>query len=331
MSADFHVVEVFLSAPQFRKYKKGEPFQLSNTQLQSSVGKHKVDIHLEKKDYKKLINAVKNGKGYRFSEKNVKGGSLWGTFKSGLSKVGNFIKSNVSKEDVKNVINKGVDMVAPESVKEIAKSAVSKAVDYSYDDSNKGKSLKEHALSLANELQPEIKDVALKAGKKVMDKVQEKLNQSSPDEEVQGEGLRKKRFVKGSQEAKDHMARLRAMRGMKKGSGMKQKKRRGKGVWDNIASSLIHTGLPTLGHISGEILGGPAGAMVGEEIGNLAGDTIGAATGRGLKKNKIHTKYGALTDGVPSPVISEMSKDRVSTHGMYGRGKRIHGGSFLSL
>jgi hypothetical protein len=102
MSADFHVVEVFLSVPQFRKYKKGEPFQLSNTQLQSSVGKHKVDIHLEKKDYKKLINAVKNGKGYRFSEKNVKGGSLWGTFKSGLSKVGKFIKSNVSKEDVKN-------------------------------------------------------------------------------------------------------------------------------------------------------------------------------------------------------------------------------------
>ena len=103
--SDFHVVEVFLSVPQFRKYKKGEPFQLSNTQLQSSVGKHKVDIHLDKKDYRKLLNAVKNGKGYRFSEKNVRGGSLWGSFKSGFSKVGNFVKNNVSKEDVKNVIN----------------------------------------------------------------------------------------------------------------------------------------------------------------------------------------------------------------------------------
>ena len=128
------------------------------------------------------------------------------------------------------------------------------------------------------------------------------------------------------------MQKIRAMRG-KKGSGMKPKKRRGKGIWDNIASSLIHTGLPTVGHIAGEVLGGPAGAMVGEEFGNILGDEVGRATGRGLK-NKIHTKYGALTDGVPSPVVSEISKNRVRTHGIHGRGKanqRILGGSFLSL
>ena len=330
--SDFHVVEVFLSVPQFRKYKKGEAFQLSNTQLQSSVGKHKVDIHLDKKDYRKLLNAVKNGKGYRFSEKNVRGGSLWGSFKSGLSKVGNFVKNNVSKEDVKNVINKGVDFIAPDSVKDLAKSAVSKTVDYAYDDRNKGKSLKENVFGLADKLQPEIKDAGLRVGKKVVDKVVSKINEISPDEEeVQGEGLKRK-LVKGSPEAKAYMQKIRAMRG-KKGSGMKPKKRRGKGIWDNIASSLIHSGLPTVGHIAGEVLGGPAGAMMGEELGNMAGDVIGQATGRGLK-NKIHTKYGALTDGVPSPVVSEMSKNRVRTHGIHGRGKanqRIQGGSFLSL
>ena len=97
MSADNHVIEVFLSTTQFRKYKKGEPFQLSNEQLQSSVGNHKVDIHLGKRDYKKLLTAVKNGKGYRFSDKNVVGGSLWGSFKKGLSTVGNFVKNNISK------------------------------------------------------------------------------------------------------------------------------------------------------------------------------------------------------------------------------------------
>lgn len=328
MSADNHVVEVFLSTPQFRKYKKGEPFQLSNSQLQSSVGKHKVDIHLGKRDYKKLLTAVKNGKGYRFSDKNVVGGSLWGSFKKGLSTVGNFVKNNISKEDVKNVINKGVDLVAPDSVKDVAKSAVSKIVDYGYDDSNKGKSMKENAFSLANTLQPEIKDVGLQIGKKVVDKVTSKLNEMSPDE-VQGEGLRKKRFAKGSQEAKDHMAKIRAMRGAKKGMGVKPK-RRGKGLLENIESTLIHTGLPTLGRVAGTLIGGVPAGMVGEELGNMAGDVIGQATGRGLK-NKKHTRYGQMVDGVPSPVISETSKDRVRSHGIYGKGKRIHGGSFLAL
>jgi len=328
MAVDFQIIEVYLSAPQFRKYKKGEPFQLSNAQLQSSVGKHKVDIHLQKRDYKKLLNAIKNGKGYRFSEKNVVGGSFWGSLKKGLSTVGNFVKNNVSKEDVKNVINKGVDLVAPDSVKDLAKSAVSKTVDYAYDDRNQGKSLKENVFGLANTLQPEIKDVGLQVGKKVVDKVTSKLNEMSPDE-VQGEGLRKKRFAKGSQEAKDHMAKIRALRGAKKGMGVKPK-RRGKGLLENIESTLIHTGLPTLGRVAGTLIGGVPAGMVGEELGNMAGDVIGQATGRGLK-NKKHTRYGQMVDGVPSPVISEMSKDRVRSHGIHGRGKRIHGGSFLAL
>ena len=220
-------------------------------------------------------------------------------------------------------------MVAPDSVKNVAKSAVSKIVDYGYDDKNSGKSLKENVFGLADTLQPEIKDVALQAGKKVVDKVTSKLNEMSPDE-VQGEGMRKKRFAKGSQEARDHMAKLRAMRGAKKGMGVKSKKRRGKGLLENIESTLIHTGIPTLGRVAGTLIGGVPAGMVGEELGNMAGDVIGEAVGRGLK-NRKHTRYGGLTDGVPSPVVSEKSKDRVRTHGIYGKGKRIHGGSFLSL
>jgi len=332
--AEHHTIEVFLSAPQYLKYRKGEPFQLSNAQLQSSTGKHKCDIHLGKSDYRKLLNAVKNGKGYRFSAKNVKGGSLWGSFKKGLSTVGNFVKNNVSKDDVKNVINKGVDLVAPDSVKDLAKSAVSKTVDYAYDDRNQGKSLKENVFGLANTLQPEIKDVGLQVGKKVVDKVTSKLNEMSPDE-VSGEGL-KKRFKKGSQEAKDHMAKIRAMRGkgMKKGTGV-QRKRRGKGFFDDLASGLIHVGLPTLGRVAGTLVGGTPAGMIGEELGNMAGDAIGKATGRGLK-NKTHTLYGQHVDGIPSPVVSEMSKDRVKKHGYHSRqrgkaGLHIQGGSFLAL
>ena len=334
--ADHHEISVYLTSPQFLKYRKGHTFQLTNSQLQADSGKHKVDIHLGKKDYKRLLTAIKNGKGYRFSHKNVVGGSLWGSFKKGLSTIGNFVKNNVSKDDVKSVLKQGVEMVAPDSVKEIAKRSVDKVVDYGYDDSNKGKSLKEHALSLANDLQPELQDAGVQAGQKIIDKVKEKL---------QGDGIKK--FKKGSQEAKDHMARIRAMRKSKSVGGsitmddgvrdlvprsirpikgspeMKERmaslrafrKTKGAGFWDDISSKLIHVGIPTLGHLAGEVLGGPAGAMAGETLGNMAGDAIGKATGRGLRNN-FHTPYGKMVNGVPKPVVSAESKERIRKKGL---------------
>ena len=379
MSEEKHTVEVFLNAQQFLKYRKGKAFQLSNSQLQSDNGKHKADLHLGKKDYRKLLLSIKNGKGYRFTEKNVKGGSLWGSFKSGLSKAASFVKNNVNKEDVKNVIKIGVDLVAPDSVKDLAKSAVDKVVDYGYDDSNKGKTLKEHALSLANDLKPELKDAGLQVGKKIVDKVKDKLQTMIPEETpVDGEGL--KRFKKGSQAAKDHMAKIRSMRktkgsgflnsvapGIKSlksetfvGSGVRDnvpvktrpikgspearekmanlramRKTKGAGIWDDIASGLIHTGLPTLGHITGEVLGGPAGAMIGETLGNAGADIIGQATGRGFK-NTIHTPYSQHVDGIPNVVVSKSSIDKVKKHGYQKKqrnpnGLHISGGSFLAF
>jgi hypothetical protein len=354
--AEHHEISVYLTSPQFLKYKKAHTFQLTNSQLQADSGKHKVDIHLGKKDYKKILTAIKNGKGYRFSHKNVVGGSLWGSFKKGISTIGNFVKNNVSKDDVKSVLKQGVEMVAPDSVKDIAKRSVDKVVDYGYDDSNKGKSLKEHALSLANDLQPELQDAGVQAGQKIIDKVKEKL---------QGDGIKK--FKKGSQEAKDHMARIRAMRKSKSVGGnitmddgvrdlvprsirpikgspeMKERmaslrafrKTKGAGFWDDISSKLIHVGIPTLGHLAGEVLGGPAGAMAGETLGNLAGDAIGNLTGRGLRNN-FHTPYGKMVHGVPKPVISADSKERIRGKGYHSKqrsksGFHIVGGSFLEL
>ena len=120
------------------------------------------------------------------------------------------------------------------------------------------------------------------------------------------------------------MAKIRAMRKLK-----------GAGFWGDIASGLIHTGLPTLGHIAGEVLGGPGGAMVGETLGNMAGDAIGEATGRGLK-NTIHTPYGQHVNGIPNPVVSRGSKESVKMHGYHKKqrnpnGLHISGGSFLAL
>ena len=84
------------------------------------------------------------------------------------------------------------------------------------------------------------------------------------------------------------------------------KRRRGKGFFDDMASGLIHVGIPTLGRIAGTVLGGPAGAMVGETLGEAGAEAIGRAT------------------------------DRVKNHGYHSRqrgksGLHIQGGSFLAL
>ena len=68
--------------------------------------------------------------------------------------------------------------------------------------------MKDHALSLANDLTPELKDVGVMAGKKIVDKVKEKIQGNEPMTE--GTGIRK--FKKGSPEAKEFMAKIRNMR-----------------------------------------------------------------------------------------------------------------------
>ena len=132
------------------------------------------------------------------------------------------------------------------------------------------------------------------------------------------------RPVKGSPEMKARMDAIRAFR-----------KTKGAGFWDDLSSKLIHVGIPTLGHLAGEVIGGPAGAMIGEELGNVGADAIGNLTGRGLRNN-IHTPYGRLVDGIPRPVVSNESKERIRKKGYHSRqrsksGFHIVGGSFLQL
>ena len=70
---DHQTIELFLTQPQFAKYRRGKTFQLTNSQLQADSGKHQIDIHLAKSDYNKLLRAIKSGKGYRLT----RGPWLW--------------------------------------------------------------------------------------------------------------------------------------------------------------------------------------------------------------------------------------------------------------
>ena len=165
---EHQTIELYLSQPQFLKYRKGLAFQLSNSQLQSDTGKNKVSIDLGVRDYNKLLKAINSNKGFRFSDKIVKGGSLWGSFKEGVKKVragvskvgeklgqaGKFIKDNVDPNFLKSVLDAGLDVIPDKYVnkkyKELAKSGASKAVDYGYEN-NEGKHLKRmHSTWLMN-------------------------------------------------------------------------------------------------------------------------------------------------------------------------------------
>ena len=331
--SEHQTIELFLTQPQFLKYHKGKTFQLTNSQLQSDSGKNKVDLHLAKSEYNKLLRAIKNGKGFRFTDKIVKGGSLWGSIKAGvgkvregISRVGQFIKKNVDPNIVKSIVDAGIDVVPKkylnDKYKNLAKTAADKTVDFSYMD-NSGKSLTENALSLADKLSPELtevgydaKDLALRKANKLAQKIKTRFEEKPM---VEGDGIRaeavkNKRPLKGSQEARDKMQKLRAMRKIK-----------GSGIIGNIL-------LPVAGGVAGSFVGGLPGELIGQSLGMAVGRVI---DGDGVK-NTTHLKHGQLIDGVPRPVVSRQSVESVKKHGYYRkqRGKNglfINGGAMLQI
>jgi len=118
-----------------------------------------------------------------------------------------------------------------------------------------------------------------------------------------GTGLRKGRFVKGSQEAKEHMAKLRAMR-------------QGKGFFGDIAKKgldfakssadkqLIKSGISKIGDLTGQqALASQAASMIGS----------------GVQDRRVYNDCSPVVGGVP-PAIRRT------------RGKNVSmGGSFLPL
>jgi hypothetical protein len=158
MTEENQTIDLYLNQGQFLKFRKGKAFQLTNAQLQSDTGKNKVSIDLGVRDYNKLLKAINAGRGFRFTDKIVKGGSLYGSFKEGVKRVGSFIKKNINKDTVKSVIKKGVDYIPEnylnEKYKGLAKSGLDKLVDFGYN-SNEPATLKEGVMSIAKDLSPE--------------------------------------------------------------------------------------------------------------------------------------------------------------------------------
>ena len=72
--------------------------------------------------------------------------------------------------------------------------------------------------------------------------------------------------------------------------GSEAKKTFSPALGHEIASSLIHTGIPSVTGVIGDVLGGPAGGVAGAVAGNMLANEVGKLSGHGL--------YGG---GMPSP------------------------------
>ena len=67
---DIHKVELYLTSAQKSKFLKGMNFQMTNSQLESKNGKHKIDVNLLEKNYNDLSNKISEKKSYRFKKKS---------------------------------------------------------------------------------------------------------------------------------------------------------------------------------------------------------------------------------------------------------------------
>ena len=94
-SDDLQKFQVGLSNSQLNNLMKGAPFQMNHDQLTASgSGVHRVELHLGKKDFKRLLTNVKNKKGFRFNKNIVRGHGI-------LSSAGRFAQKYIPKSLVK--------------------------------------------------------------------------------------------------------------------------------------------------------------------------------------------------------------------------------------
>ena len=208
--SDTEAIQVYLTNPQKKKFENNQTFQLSSTQLGASSGKHHVEIVMPKDHHRKLMNNVRLMKGYRFTDKNIVGGSLL-----------DFIKphaKNVAKSVVKAYIPTALDYVGKKTGHKNITDAVKPSVNGVVD--------------------------AIAGGK------------------VGG---------KGSPEAKEKMARIRAMR---KGVSID-----GGNIGDDIRNGWNRTFNPALGRKIVKALRSPIAKKIYKGVADLGATAIGDFTG----------------------------------------------------
>jgi hypothetical protein len=113
------IIDLFLSNSQKLTFQKGNTFQMSAPQLQAGSGKHHVEIEMHPKHHQELLKNVSMGRGYRFSQDKIIGGSFLSGIvkkigstiaKKGADKVLDYVGKKTGHEGITNIIkNEAVD------------------------------------------------------------------------------------------------------------------------------------------------------------------------------------------------------------------------------
>jgi hypothetical protein len=196
------VVKLFLSKAQMTKLRKGQGIQLSRSQLLGNPQSKMIPVDVDVSDamHKRIASAARRQKGVRISANSVAlptgDGFNFKDFGNLLADGAQQIKKVVPKSAVKGIAKAGLSALGVDNA--VADSLVDNSVNAAYSTNFKDK----------------------KAGQKFLRRTAEGTAQDALQYGVNklasmptGNGL------KGSQEMKDKMARLRAMRGGKRTTG----------------------------------------------------------------------------------------------------------------
>ena len=130
---DIHKVELYLTSAQKNKFLKGTNFQMTNSQLESKSGKHKIDVNLSENNYNDLLNKISKKKSYRFKkEVFFEGSGIFRDISKGLVKIAAPI-----------IIDKGGDVTGTRKITDaIVKPNADKVIDFVGSNVKKGRLLK---------------------------------------------------------------------------------------------------------------------------------------------------------------------------------------------
>lgn len=201
------VVKLYLSKAQMNKLRKGQGIQLSRAQLLGTPESKMVavDVDVSEAMHKKIVSAARRQKGIRIPANSVApapngNGFSFRDFGNLLADGAQQIKKVVPKSAVKSIAKAGLSSLGVDNT--VADSLIDNSVNAAYSTNFKDKKAGQKFLRKA----------ATGTAQDVLQYGASKIANALDNQGPSGNGLKK-----GSQEMKDKMARLRAMRGVKGG------------------------------------------------------------------------------------------------------------------
>jgi hypothetical protein len=233
----------------------------------------------------------------------------------------------------------------------LASYGINKAVDAGYGHKNKSVSARDHAMNTAKEIGFHYGDNYAQQNHPEAYSMAKQIHRDYSG--YGGQGIKKKggKLRKGSPEMAEKMARLRAMRGSRKGGSVLGDLKKAFDPKKNGVAKTFNTVKSTVApYIRPAITQGLAAgidAVTGTPLGTIATPGIQSGVNAALDKanigigirgrgQRIHTLYGGLVNGIPSPILTQRAMDTINTMGLTHHrytpnGLPTVGGSFLSL